>query len=229
MNGALVYTEQAQKDFASGRVGAARMNAKLATIYDPDNEEFKRIVAAWDEKPKAGTSGASTSRPEYVVLYEQAQDLEDEGNVDGALIISHHTGDDFVAELETTMPVVFGGRPSNADDLDAFFVDVDNAAGAETGTQRLLDIGRRRIGSIAGAGDMPAGIDRLTGFRRTLERAGLPTDAVELADFTAAGGAAATRRLLERYPDLRLASGAEPRLTIDWFHRYVDRLVVDVG
>lgn len=39
----------------------------------------------------------------------------------------------------------------------------------------------------------------------------------------------ATRRLLERYPDLRLASGAEPRLTIDWFHRYVDRLVVDVG
>ena len=35
------------------------------------------------------------------------------GNVEGALIISHHTGDDFVAELETTMPLVFGGRPSN--------------------------------------------------------------------------------------------------------------------
>ncbi|MEO6206421.1 MAG: cytochrome P450 [Candidatus Limnocylindrales bacterium] len=39
----------------------------------------------------------------------------------------------------------------------------------------------------------------------------------------------ATRRLLERYPKLRLAPGAEPRLTIDWFHRYVDRLVVDVA
>lgn len=124
------------------------------------------------------------------------------GNVDGALIISHHTGDDFVAELDKTMPVVFGGRPSNADNLAAYFVDVDNAAGAETGTQHLVDIGRRRIGSIAGAVDMPAGIDRLTGFERTLERAGLPTDAVELADFTAAGGAAATRRLLERCPDI---------------------------
>lgn len=39
----------------------------------------------------------------------------------------------------------------------------------------------------------------------------------------------ATQRLLERYPDLRLAPGAQPRLTIDWFHRYVDRLVVKVA
>ncbi|MDJ0323369.1 LacI family DNA-binding transcriptional regulator [Cryobacterium sp. PH31-AA6] len=124
------------------------------------------------------------------------------GNVDGALIISHHTGDDFVAELQATMPVVFGGRPSAADDLEAYFVDVDNAAGAERGTQRLIDIGRRRIGSISGAIDMPAGIDRVTGFQRTLDRVGMPTDAVEYADFTVVGAAAATRRLLERCPDI---------------------------
>ncbi|TFC89457.1 LacI family transcriptional regulator [Cryobacterium sp. TmT2-59] len=124
------------------------------------------------------------------------------GNVDGALIISHHTGDDFVAELETTMPVVFGGRPANADNLEAYFVDVDNAAGADLGTQRLVDLGRRRIGTVTGSADMPAGIDRLTGFLRALERAGIPTDAVEHGDFTVQGGAAATRRLLERCPDI---------------------------
>lgn len=124
------------------------------------------------------------------------------GSADGALIVSHHTGDDFVAELETTMPVVFGGRPANAADINAYFVDVDNAAGAETGTQHLIDLGRRRIGSITGPVDMPAGIDRLAGFRRTLERAGMPADAVEHADFTVAGAAAATRRLLERCPDI---------------------------
>jgi tetratricopeptide (TPR) repeat protein len=78
--------EQAQKDHAIGRIGAARMNAKLATIYDPDNEEFRRVLEQWEERPKpGGGSGASSSRPEYVVLYEQAQDLEDEGDVDGAL------------------------------------------------------------------------------------------------------------------------------------------------
>ena len=124
------------------------------------------------------------------------------GNVDGALIISHHAGDEFVADLETMMPVVFGGRPSSDADTGAYFVDVDNAAGADTGTRHLVNLGRRRIGSITGPVDMPAGIDRLTGFRRTLEQAGLATDAVESADFTAAGAASATRRLLERCPDI---------------------------
>jgi len=39
----------------------------------------------------------------------------------------------------------------------------------------------------------------------------------------------ATQRLLERFPDLRLPPGSTPRLTIDWFHRYVDGLVVETG
>lgn len=124
------------------------------------------------------------------------------GSADGALIVSHHTGDDFVADLETSMPVVFGGRPSNATLTNACFVDVDNAAGAETGTEHLINIGRHRIGSIAGPPDMPAGIDRTAGFLHALERAGLPTDALEHADFTVAGAVAATRRLLDRCPDV---------------------------
>jgi hypothetical protein len=39
----------------------------------------------------------------------------------------------------------------------------------------------------------------------------------------------ATAALLARFPDVQLADGPAPRLTIDWFHRYVDRLVVDTG
>jgi len=124
------------------------------------------------------------------------------GNVDGALVISHHTGDNFVADLESTMPVVFGGRPTNDSGANNYYVDVDNIAGSMSGVQHLVDIGRRRIGTITGPVDMPAGIDRLTGFRQVLESAGLATDAVEHADFTASGAAAATRRLLERFPDI---------------------------
>jgi DNA-binding LacI/PurR family transcriptional regulator len=124
------------------------------------------------------------------------------GNLDGALVVSHHTRDRFLADVESMIPLVFGGRPSSDLGPDAYFVDVDNVAGAESGTQHLLDIGRRRLGSITGPIDMPAGIDRFSGFQRTLERAGLPADAVEHADFTAASGTAAMRRLLERRPDL---------------------------
>ena len=75
--------ELAQADHAVGRVGAARMNAKLATIYDPDNATYRRILADW-ERPSAD---ADASRPEYVMLYEQAQELEDTDDVDGALVV----------------------------------------------------------------------------------------------------------------------------------------------
>ena len=39
----------------------------------------------------------------------------------------------------------------------------------------------------------------------------------------------ATRRLLQRFPTLRLADGPPPELRVDWFHRHVDRLSVDTG
>jgi hypothetical protein len=76
--------EQASQDYAIGRVGAARMNAKLATIYDPDNEEYRRVLADW-ERP----SGEQPSRPEYVALYEQAQACEDADDIDGAIDVLH--------------------------------------------------------------------------------------------------------------------------------------------
>jgi Flp pilus assembly protein TadD len=74
--------EQAQQDHAVGRLGAARMNAKLATIYDPDNEHYKRILAEW-ERP----STEQGSRPEYVALYEEAQAREDDDDIDGAIAL----------------------------------------------------------------------------------------------------------------------------------------------
>lgn len=40
---------------------------------------------------------------------------------------------------------------------------------------------------------------------------------------------AATRELLARRPGLRIAPGQEPKLQIDWFHRHVDRLVVEAA
>ncbi|MDQ3493105.1 MAG: cytochrome P450 [Chloroflexota bacterium] len=41
---------------------------------------------------------------------------------------------------------------------------------------------------------------------------------------------AATRGLLERMPNLRMAGDDDPpRLRIDWFHRHVERLVVEAG
>ena len=124
------------------------------------------------------------------------------GNVDGAIVVSHHSGDHFLASLGDTLPVVFGGRPLNPDEHNSYYVDVDNAAAAEMGTQYLIDKGRRRIATIAGPPDMPAGIDRTDGWRRALEGAGLEPDLVVHGDFSMVSGARSMRELLDREPKL---------------------------
>ena len=124
------------------------------------------------------------------------------GNVDGALVVSHHANDEFLAHLDESLPVVFGGRPLHPEEQRSFYVDVDNAAGAQLGTDYLIALGRTRIASIAGPTDMPAGADRAVGFTRAMQAAGLDAGLVEHGDFTAASGARAMRDLLDRTPEL---------------------------
>ena len=99
------------------------------------------------------------------------------GNVDGAIVVSHHSGDDFFTTLDATIPVVFGGRPFRPEIHDSSYVDVDNSAAAALGVQHLIDIGRKKIATIAGPADMQAAIDRTDGWVRTLRAAGMPTEA----------------------------------------------------
>jgi len=124
------------------------------------------------------------------------------GNVDGAIVVSHHSGDDFFTTLDATIPVVFGGRPYHPELHRNNYVDVDNAAGAAMGTQYLIDHGRRRIGTIAGPANMQVSIDRASGWASALREAGHPDDLIEHGDFTLASGAAAMRALLDREPEL---------------------------
>lgn len=121
------------------------------------------------------------------------------GNVDGALILSHHSDDRVYVALSRALPVVFGGRPARYDDgPDPIYVDVDNTSAARGITELLIASGRRRIATIAGPANMSAGLDRLAGFTSAVEAAGLAADLVERGDFTPASGAAAMERLLAR-------------------------------
>ncbi|KTS55920.1 MAG: transcriptional regulator [Microbacterium sp.] len=117
------------------------------------------------------------------------------GSVDGAIVASHHTSDTFIDRLADTVPVVYGGRPARVRPTD-HYVDVDNVQGGRDATQYLLDRGHRRIATVAGPADMPAGIDRLQGFRDALAAAGLEPFAVEDGGFTETEGADAMRRIL---------------------------------
>jgi len=119
------------------------------------------------------------------------------GNVDGAIILSHHSDDRSYVLLAKAIPVVFGGRPVNPETV-ASYVDVDNTQASREVTAHLISHGRRHLATIAGPLNMSAGVDRLQGWREAVSDAGLDASLVEYGDFTPASGALAMRRLLAR-------------------------------
>lgn len=123
------------------------------------------------------------------------------GHVDGALVISEHDSHDVIGLATAAgIPVVVGGRPL-AVHAGVVFVDNDNAHAGRLAAEHLRGRGCRHVGTVAGPQDMSAGVDRLAGFAAALGADHDP-DLVEEGDFTTAGGAAATVRLLERRPDV---------------------------
>ena len=118
------------------------------------------------------------------------------GNVDGVLVISHHFGDRSWEAISDTLPVVFGGRPLDRGDVEHYYVDIDNVAAARMGVQRLVDLGRKHVATIAGPQDMPPGVDRLQGWRECLVAAGLEPGPAEAGDFTSESGLEAMERIL---------------------------------
>lgn len=119
------------------------------------------------------------------------------GNVDGVLVVSHHSGDYSWRHLSGSLPMVFAGRPLTGD-KESYYVEVDNEQAAYGVTRLLLDSGRKHIATIAGPQDMPPGLDRLAGWRTAVLEAGLGDGLVEKGDFTLVSGAQAMHRLLDR-------------------------------
>ncbi|GAA3192667.1 LacI family DNA-binding transcriptional regulator [Actinocorallia longicatena] len=120
------------------------------------------------------------------------------GHVDGALLVSSHSGDPLIEELRgQDIPVVTIGRPLGHEG-DVPYVVSDDREGARQMTRYLMDRGGRKIATITGALDTSGGVDRLQGFR---EVAGHGAPVAE-GDYTLAGGRAAMERLLAAHPDL---------------------------
>jgi DNA-binding LacI/PurR family transcriptional regulator len=119
---------------------------------------------------------------------------------DGVMLMGLH-GDDPLYHLagKLDLPVVYGGRPLNAE--PPWYVDADNRGGARLAAEHLIGIGRRRITTITGVLDTHVGMARLRGFQDALAVAGLDP-LVEHGDFTEANGTVAMTRLLAAHPDL---------------------------
>jgi DNA-binding LacI/PurR family transcriptional regulator len=80
----------------------------------------------------------------------------------------------------------------------------DSVAGGRTATERLLRIGRKRIGFVGGKAITVEVKERYRGYEAALAEAGVGLDPalVTYGDYTPESGAAAVRELLERAGDL---------------------------
>jgi LacI family transcriptional regulator len=138
------------------------------------------------------------------------------GNVDGALIVSHHSGDHSYAHLESSLPVVYAGRPLLPDvSGTSHYVAVDDIVGERGAVEHLIDRGRRAIAMIAGPQDMPPGVDRLEGWRRGLREFGVGDGSlVEFGDFTLDSGAEAMRRLFDRGVPIDAVAAANDQMAV---------------
>ncbi|MFD5692067.1 LacI family DNA-binding transcriptional regulator [Streptomyces rubiginosohelvolus] len=124
-----------------------------------------------------------------------------QGRADGALVVSTHAEDPLPALIaEAGLAAVLFARPARP--VPVSYVDLAHQDGARLAAEHLLGRGCRRIATISGPLDVPAGQARLTGFRDTMARHGHPYIPIVEGQFTQESGEEAMERLLAEHPDL---------------------------
>ena len=122
--------------------------------------------------------------------------LAAEGRVDGVFVSDLRTDDPRIALLqELELPAVTLNRPDIPSPFPA--VCLDDHVGISQAVGHLVELGHVRIGHVAGPAEFLHGRSRRQAWADALAHAGLPLGPVVVSDFTAAGGAAATRELLQ--------------------------------
>jgi len=119
---------------------------------------------------------------------------------DGVILTPPHSENAQITGLIARQKIPFA-RIGATEEGPGIRLIMDDEGSAAAATQRLIDAGHRRIAMIAGAREYSLSSRRVEGWRKAMERAGLPTDGLcEWGDFSFESGERAARKLLAR-PD----------------------------
>lgn len=140
-----------------------------------------------------------------------------QGSADGALVVSTHAEDPLPGLLvDAGLPAVLYARP--APPVRISYVDLAHRDGARLAAEHLLDRGCRRIATITGPLNVPAGQERLAGFRDALTRRGHSRVPIAEGHFTQQSGEAAMEWLLAEHPDLDAVFAANDLMAMGACH-----------
>jgi DNA-binding LacI/PurR family transcriptional regulator len=131
-------------------------------------------------------------------------DLMDTGRVDG-FVISSVEYDDPRAELLLKKNFPFVGFGRSNPELKFPWLDVDGAKGIELAVNHLVSLGHRRIAALAWPETSRVGNNRLEGYAKALQAAGIPLQSglIKRGEGRFAFGTQATHSLLDLAPELR--------------------------
>jgi LacI family transcriptional regulator len=117
--------------------------------------------------------------------------------VDGIIVFAGRLSDAKLKRYAAEIPIVVTGRRLRAKGV--FSLQIDDQEGAMLAMRHLLELGHRRIAYITGSENHPDAIERLAGYRKALESAGIAYDPrlVAVGDWHEEGGLRATLQLLD--------------------------------
>jgi LacI family transcriptional regulator len=130
----------------------------------------------------------------------------DNGLIDGVIVSSFVQDDPLLSRLKShDLPVVLIGRSPK--DLSLPYVDVDNRGSAYRIVEHLVELGHRRIATIAGPQSTMVGRDRLAGYRDALHALDSRESTLMVeASFDEQSGYEAMQTLLPQLPNAVFAA-----------------------
>jgi len=122
--------------------------------------------------------------------------LAQEGRVDGVFLTDLHRNDHRIALVQGLhLAAIAVGSPSPAATIKR--VGIDDRVGIREAVEHLLSLGHRQIAFVGGTPGYVHSASRLAAWRGAHRQANVAPGRAVTADFTGAGGAAATARLLD--------------------------------
>lgn len=136
---------------------------------------------------------------------EDSLDALVERRVDGLLLLCSEVNDEMIRllEAERSVPIVVFDWGPESDNVDRIY---DNSLyGGYLATRHLIDMGHRKIGCVTGPFERRSAKERLDGFLRAMQEAGLPVrkEWVFEGDYDCSGGVSAMNLIhsLDERPD----------------------------
>lgn len=170
-------------------------------VSDIENPHFTRAVRAIEDAAyKQGYRVVLCNTDETAEKQRAYLEVLAAEQVVGVILVPAAPSDPTISQLlDMNIPIVAFDRSVDDERADAVFAD--NVQAARVATEHLLDLGRRRVGFIAGRLEIQTGAERSQGYEEVMKRRGYPC-AIGQGDFRLGSAQHAARQLLSDNPQL---------------------------